>query len=257
MSFWGSDTLSKQGRDLISPFDRGRIKHGAYELSLGPEVYITGAGNVRRLEQNEDVLIPVGQFAVLLTEEEVHVPAYAIAFISIKSRVKLAGLVNVSGFHVDPGFSGRLLFSVYNAGLETQVLRRGKATFQIWFADISNTHDPYDGKSQGQMIIPNEAVAQLQGSRVSPATLQKQVDSLRLQLWAVWGALAVLGALATGVAVNSFSTELNIQENRKTNGAVVPAPDGTPAVPNVTPTDARPGNRPAAPIDPRGNGRPG
>ena len=57
-----------------------------------------------------------GQFAFLLTDEIVEVPDSAMALISIKAKIKWRGLINVSGFHVDPGFKGRLIFSVYNAG---------------------------------------------------------------------------------------------------------------------------------------------
>ena len=48
--------------------------------------------------------IPPGQFAFLLTEEVVSVPPDALAFISIRAKTKFRGLVNVSGFHVDPGY---------------------------------------------------------------------------------------------------------------------------------------------------------
>jgi dUTPase len=71
---------------------------------------------VRKLGEGEAFTIPPGQFAFLLTEEVVSVPADALAFISVRARTKFRGLVNVSGFHVDPGYRGQLTFSVFNAG---------------------------------------------------------------------------------------------------------------------------------------------
>jgi dCTP deaminase len=47
----------------------------------------------------------------------------------MKFKIKQRGLVNVSGFHVDPGYSGKLLFSVYNAGPRSIVLTRGEPVF--------------------------------------------------------------------------------------------------------------------------------
>ena len=41
--------------------------------------------------------------ALLITEEQVNVSLYAMAFISMKAGKKLGGLINISGFHVDPG----------------------------------------------------------------------------------------------------------------------------------------------------------
>ena len=70
------------------------------------------------------LVIPPGQFGLLITEEVVQVPMDAIAFISIKAGIKFRGLVNVSGFHADPGFSGKLKFAVYNAGSQRLVLDR-------------------------------------------------------------------------------------------------------------------------------------
>ena len=46
------------------------------------------------------------------------------------------GLVNVSGFHVDPGYKGRLKFAVYNAGGSDIKLTRGDAIFLIWFSEL-------------------------------------------------------------------------------------------------------------------------
>ena len=43
--------------------------------------------------------------AMLITEEQVNVPLDAMAFISMKAGKKLGGLINISGFHVDPGFN--------------------------------------------------------------------------------------------------------------------------------------------------------
>jgi len=66
----------------------------------------------------------------------VSVPAAALAFISVRATVKFGGLVNVSGFHVDPGYRGRLVFSVFNAGPAPVHLARGDDCFLIWYADL-------------------------------------------------------------------------------------------------------------------------
>jgi len=57
------------------------------------------------LQDKEDVIVPPGQFALLITEERVNIPDDKIAFISFKFSKKARGLINVSGFHVDPGYS--------------------------------------------------------------------------------------------------------------------------------------------------------
>ncbi len=142
MAFLGVKELIKLQEDkhIITPFEKRRVKNGAYELTLGTEVYLTDSktGKVEILDdgKNRQVDINPGQFALLLTSEKVNVPKDKIAFISIKAGEKLKGLVNVSGFHVDPGFNDHLMFSVYNAGPSTIVLNLGEPYFPIWFAEM-------------------------------------------------------------------------------------------------------------------------
>src|SRR5205823_5938842 len=102
------------------------------------------------------------------TEETVTIPPDALGFISMRTRVKLGGLINVSGFHVDPGFSGRLKFSVYNAGSSTRVVQRGEPIFMLWFCNLDRaTSDLYRGNRQSQMAISGEDQTLLQGNIAS------------------------------------------------------------------------------------------
>lgn len=111
MSFLGVRELNELQKDhqVILPFKDNRLKNGAYELSLGMEVFLTDskAGKVEMLNEtnNRQIDINPGQFALLLTAEKVCIPKNKIAFISIKAGEKLKGLINVSGFHVDPGLT--------------------------------------------------------------------------------------------------------------------------------------------------------
>jgi dCTP deaminase len=57
----------------------------------------------------------------------------------MKATIKFRGLVNVSGFHVDPGFAGQLTFAVFNAGPRTVHLQQGQQCFLIWYADLNST----------------------------------------------------------------------------------------------------------------------
>lgn len=189
MSFLGVKELIKlqESKQIILPFEQQRVKNGAYELSLGAEVYLTDAqtGKVELLDEskNRQVDINPGQFALLLTREKVHVPKDKIAFISIKAGEKLKGLVNVSGFHVDPGFNDHLIFSVYNAGPSTIVLNYGVPYFPIWFSEMKeelneeeayNTNNEHFGKLSH---IPPKYIEFLKrGELTSPKAL---VDKIR------------------------------------------------------------------------------
>jgi dCTP deaminase len=186
MAFIGNSSLTKllKNSDVILPFTEERIKNGAYELSLGAQVFQTDSSPraVKELKENEKIEIKPGQFALLLTHEYVKIPKNKIAFISIKAGVKFKGLVNVSGFHVDPGFEGKLLFSVYNAGPSNIILSNGTPYFPIWLSELNETQE-YKGRHEKQISIPDEPVSALsQGELASPNSLSKRIDDNHKEL---------------------------------------------------------------------------
>ncbi len=203
MSFWTTqrirEALTRENPPILHP-TMERINNACYELALGSEAFTTSTGGTKRVyKPGDQVLIPPGQFALLLTEEELSIPLDVLAFISIKASKKISGLVNVSGFHVDPGFRGRLKFSVYNAGSESIVLEVGERLFPIWFYQLDEKNeDDYVGRHKGQMGITPADVMQLQGEVASPAALKREIDELRVTV-TNWKA-ATTGALITAIA---------------------------------------------------------
>ena len=144
MTFWRGETLKQKLPHLVAPYDETAIDCAAYTLHVGAEVYISPDRQIpapdrhtkRLLLQGDSFTIPPGQFAFLVTEERIRVPDDALALISIKAKLKFNGLVNISGFHVDPGYDGHLLFSVFNAGPRPLHLERGQPLFLIWYASL-------------------------------------------------------------------------------------------------------------------------
>jgi dCTP deaminase len=186
MPFWSTQTLRAKvpAERLIEPYDATRVVHAAYEMGVGPEAFITS----RSLDKTEisagtKIVIPPGQFGLLITREVVYVPDYAIAFISIRARIKFQGLVNVSGFHVDPGYRGQLKFAVYNAGSRDIVLDQNERVFMIWYADLDQRDSlPYPARTLAPNVITAEDVSRIQGDVASPATLKKQLDELKTEV---------------------------------------------------------------------------
>jgi dCTP deaminase len=170
---------------IVDPFDEGRIESASYELLLGRQCYATSEELPKVLGRgltSKYIKIEPGEFAVLTTEEYVYVPTKLMGLISIKYGKKEKGLVNVSGFHVDPGFFGRLVFTVYNAGPGDVILEEGEKVFMIMFAELSDrTTKPYSGKHQAQSEIPPDVVASLRGTSVSPRNLEERLK--KLELW--------------------------------------------------------------------------
>lgn len=246
MAFWTSDKLkaelnASEAGDPDAPLIKGwkpeRVKTASYELSLGDEVFVTSSktGTRELLKARGQVVIPPGQFALLLTEESIHLPTNAIAFISIKAGVKFRGLVNVSGFHVDPGFKGKLKFSVYNAGSESIVLTRGDPLFPIWFSHLfESQHDtkPYEGDHQNQQHITAADIMNMQGEVASPAALKSELDTLKsaVSQWKVI-TIAILTGLLTAVVWPSVRDAIRSANPGAAQGGAA-APGGHPPLPD-------------------------
>lgn len=183
MAFWSGEKLEARipADKLITPYDQARVVGCAYEMGVGSEAFITSnPSDATQVAPGMKIAIPPGQFGLLITKEVVFVPDDAIAFISIRGSIKFQGLVNVSGFHVDPGFRGRLKFSVYNAGSKTIVLDQDQPIFMIWYSDLdSKTAKLYQGQHAGQMGITANDVMLIHGEVASPAELKKQMDDLK------------------------------------------------------------------------------
>lgn len=195
MSFWSGELLAKELPYLIFPYDVNNLDCASYRLSVGDQAFVTNPEiesqspdvtlikNLGKSSSDGAIRISPGQFAFLLTEEEVKVPRYAIAMISIRAGYKFKGLINVSGFHVDPGWSGKLIFSVYNAGTKTIILRRGEPVFLIVYAHLDRDSDKYyQGKALNQKEIDVKLVEDLTSVVFNPQALKNRVDEVNQKL---------------------------------------------------------------------------
>lgn len=207
-----SETIKRRmpEENLITPYEERQVTRCAYELCMGAEAFITSTSDKKKviLDDSAPLVIPPGQFALLLTNEIVKVPLDSIAFISMRFGVKRKGLINVSGFHVDPGFEGRLKFSVYNAGCSPITISRGDRIFLIWYSYLdSPTQDGYGTARPDQNKITSNDQNLMHGEIASPGELKSQIDSLRhLDVHRKW-ILGVIAAAVVGILVRLIFME--------------------------------------------------
>jgi len=182
LSFWSSQTLERRISELLDAPESASVDCNALQLRIGREIYVTpnlteaNTHTKKQLADEEAFIIPPGQFAFLLTEEIVSVPADAMALISMKATFKMKGLVNVSGFHVDPGWQGRLIFAVFNAGPQPVHLQRGLRLFLIWYATLDET-SANRKNSSGLLSIPPVTINNLTGGSYSVLDLKEALES--------------------------------------------------------------------------------
>jgi dCTP deaminase len=210
--FWSTETLKDRldKEKIISPYDADAIHACCYELSVGEEVFVTGESTKKiALKSGDSVVIPPGQVVLILTRETLKMPLDAIGLLSIKFGFKARGLINISGFHVDPGFEGKLVFSMYNAGVQTIHLSHASPIFLLWLSSTDKpTADKYHGQHNKQLHLPDDAITNLAARMPSPFTLEKDVESLRNELRREVGGLKAILGVAGTLAITAFLASL-------------------------------------------------
>ena len=213
MGFWSGEKLAQRLPDLIDCFEEKHLDCASYHLCVGDQVFATSdkfssSGpsdplvSVLGDAPNNMLRIKPGQFAFLITKEYVYVPSDAIALISMRAGYKFRGLINVSGFHVDPGWEGKLLFSVYNAGPAEIIVERGDNMFLIVYADLdSNSTKIYEGKSKGQKEIKASLLQNMTEQVFSPLMLQRRIDDLISKVSQVENTAAIWRTVTLAVSV--------------------------------------------------------
>jgi dCTP deaminase len=186
MSFWGNEKwlLANEGKKIVDGFCDKFLRDGCYRLGVGDHAMVSStlgenADPMRRLDDKNPLTLQPGQFAHLITEEAVHLPDETIGFINVATKTKIRGLVNISGFHVDPLYSGKLIFTVFNAGPTALVIPRGERIFRLWLSDFSGK----GGQSETKFDrIPPEWAERLHGTYPSPFALANRVSELEVRI---------------------------------------------------------------------------
>ncbi len=116
----------------------------------------------------------------------------------MKSGLKNSGLVNVSGFHVDPGYRGKLLFAVFNAGPQTITVRCDQDAFLIWFARLDTATEEYARTKAGFREIDTTLMGLIPAETASLNSLTKRMDRLDQRISYVRGIFALAATVIAG-----------------------------------------------------------
>lgn len=199
MAFWSGEKLVENLSRLVDTPAESMIDCSAITLKVGAEAYVSpvkkskgAVKSIQPLAPAESFGIPPGQLAFLISEERVFIPDNAMGLISMKAHTKWHGLINISGFHVDPGYKGRLIFAVLNGGPATVHLRRGDPCFLLWLSDLDRLSGQYVRKKAGYDSIPADLVNHIAGEFKTVAGLSERLDELNTKVTALSGVALVL-----------------------------------------------------------------
>ena len=135
-----------------------------------------------KLDHEDTFVVNPGQFAFILTKDKVRISKSAIGFILIRASIKFMGLVNVSGFQVNPGKNGNLIFAVFNAGPRHINLREGDDIFSLWIADLdAEVKDDHEdtGKIPSDLRnIPMDVINGISGEALTVYQLNSRIKKV-------------------------------------------------------------------------------
>lgn len=188
----------------ISDDELSNIYQGwSYDLRLGEDSYITSDEYPNKLNEiNPYLIIKPGDFALLITYESINLDNNTMAFISVRFKYKKQGLINISGFHVDPNYNDKIIFSVYNAGPSDIILKYKESVFMIFFQTLENNFSGIEkcenkycniekinekckkgvARSEGHKGIPISYISEIKGQSVSLAENRQKIDIMEKQL---------------------------------------------------------------------------
>jgi len=189
---------------FIDCVDPECLQTANYDLELGEDVYVTTEKTPTKLTamgKDGVVSIEPGEFGILMTNEYIFVPPDLMGFISIRLTHKQKGLVNISGFHVDPGFYGRLMFAVFNAGPNDVPLRYREPVFMIMFNKLTGDGSIVKKRRwSGMENIPVETLSGLRGTSISVRNLDERIKRLEMLFpILLTGVIGVVVAVVTWV----------------------------------------------------------
>jgi len=135
------EKLIKTGSLTVTPFDSNCLNGAGYDLRLA-----------------SDVVIGAGKHELAATLERVELGDNIAATMHIRSSLARAGII-ASLALIDPGFRGQLTISLYNAGTEAFVMKRGDRFVQAIFHRLSRkARRLYRGRYQdSQGIVERRA----------------------------------------------------------------------------------------------------
>jgi dCTP deaminase len=204
MPFWSGEKLLAN-QHVISDFSPDRVDCNSYTLRMGNCYYVTPDSEAKEaptkifLNPGHPFSIPPGQFGYLLSKEVVTIPHDTMAFISMRTGIKWQGLINVSGFHVDPGYKGKLIYAVYNASPSPVQLCENDPVFKIWFASLDRESGPeHIFKQKAVQDISNELIRGMSREIFSLQSIAEKIRNLQPtidQLTFIWRAI-IIGVVA-------------------------------------------------------------
>ena len=149
----------QNGDILIRPFDEKQIQPASYDFRVGKEAVATSSEKVINLKNDGFITLKPGDFAVLITYEEIKLSSQYVGRFGLRSSFARSGLIATTGPQIDPGYHGRLIIGVTNLTPQAITISYKAKFISIELHKLSQpVMNPYDGPYQGRMSLTEEEI---------------------------------------------------------------------------------------------------
>lgn len=124
----------KNNNSLIdkNTYSASSIELCSYDIRVGKKAVLGGRGT--EIDLTQDVLdLEPGSYAGIISFEKMKLPSDIFVRIGSKRALSYDGVILLTGTIVDPGYSGHLLFGLYNASQKRVILRSQRKICNITF----------------------------------------------------------------------------------------------------------------------------
>lgn len=131
--------------------------------------------------EKRDVVIDPGEVVYVLTKETVNIPPNMYMNLSANRGMSEFGVLTLGGFAVDPGYSGRLMFGLYNYSSTPFTLIPGKKLVGAVFYQLDDEEAAAIEEMQAPKSIkqfPPQLISII--GKYSPTGLQTLEDSIKI-----------------------------------------------------------------------------
>ena len=184
-----------QQRDIvIEPYAEAQVQPATYDLRVGQQGATTSTKKVINIKEAGYLLLQPGDFAILMTLEEITLGAQYAARFGLRSKYARKGLIATTGPQIDPGFSGRLVVGMTNL-TPTPISLPFKDDFlSVEFHKLEEpAKNPYTGPYQKKTALgPEEIEAVTEGTGMALSEMLTTLRTLTQNVAALTGEVHTL-----------------------------------------------------------------
>lgn len=141
---------------VIDPFDNDSLEPSSYDFHIG-RALIAGRGVADKVDF--PLFLKPGDWMEIESLENVEISQNVGAIFGMPSGMSRRGILAFSGFHIDPGYKGKIFITLFNPSSDTYKIEYGKKLCTALFSKFEEKPEKvYHGNYQGQYGFPEKDI---------------------------------------------------------------------------------------------------